>query len=97
MDAQELAQQLMPQLEMFADIHELRRVTSVRLTVGSLHGATEGALVESFRVAFKGTKFFGAEVLVRIVAPGDEYVSPGTDENAAANGWELLVTKVEGG
>jgi Zn finger protein HypA/HybF involved in hydrogenase expression len=91
-----LAKELWPQLQAIAETKGLRRVVYVEMIVGMLHGVTADTLEHSFGHAFAGSSFDGADVEIRVVDPGEEYVSPGTDEKVAANGWELLIVRLEG-
>ncbi|MCJ7544935.1 MAG: hydrogenase maturation nickel metallochaperone HypA [Phycisphaerae bacterium] len=92
-----LATELWPQLKQIADAQGLGRVRRLEMIVGMLHGASAEMLVHSFAHAFEGTNFEGAEVLITIVDPGQEYMPPNASQPATAHGWELLIVRMEEG
>lgn len=92
-----LARELWPLLKQIADAQGLARVRRLEMIVGMLHGASAEMLVHSFAHAFEGTSFQGAEVLITIVEPGQEYMPPSSSQPATAHGWELLVVRMEEG
>ena len=91
-----LAKELFPQIKQIAANGGFLKVTRVDLTVGSLHGVSAELLEHSFEHAFAGTRFEGAAVNVTAVDPGDEFRAPGRSDQMRANGWELLITRIEG-
>jgi len=91
-----LAKEIWPQLQQIAASKGLVRVTCVEMTVGMLHGVSADFLEHSLGHAFEGTGFEGAVVNITVVDPGQEYDLPGTDDPQTANGWELLISKMEG-
>lgn len=91
-----LAKEIWPQLEGIARINEFKKVYYVEMIVGMLHGVTAEFLEHSFEHAFEGTNFQGADVDVTIVEIGQEYKPPGSNEKITANGWELLIVRIEG-
>jgi Zn finger protein HypA/HybF involved in hydrogenase expression len=92
-----LAKDLWPQLKQIADARGLARVRRLEMVVGMLHGASSEVLVHSFGHAFEGTNFEGAEVLITVVEPGQEYMQPNCSQPIIAHGWELLVVRMEEG
>lgn len=91
-----LAKELWPQLQGIAETNGLKKVTAIEMLVGVLHGVSADFLAHSFEHAFEGTSFDGAAVKITIIDPGSTYASPGTAEKVIANGWELLVSRIEG-
>ena len=91
-----LAKELWPQLRGIAEMKGLRRVQRVEMIVGMLHGVSAELLIHSFEHAFAGSTFQGAEVVITIVDPGEEYTPPNSDRVVQASGWELLVIEMEG-
>jgi len=91
-----LAKEIWPQLRQIAENKGLVCVTRVEMTVGMLHGVSADFLAHSLGHAFEGTGFAGAVVNVTVVDPGRQYDLPGADEPQTANGWELLISKMEG-
>ena len=89
-----LARELWPQLKQIAEAKGLARVTRVEMVVGMLHGVSGEFLEHSFQHAFQGTSFEGAEMAITVVEPGQTMSVGG--ENTTANGWELLITRIEG-
>ncbi len=92
-----LAKDLFPQLKQIADARGLTRVKRLEMIVGLLHGASAETLVHSFTHAFQGTNFEGAQVIVTIVEPGQEYMPPYASQPTTAHGWELLIVRMEEG
>jgi len=90
------AKGLWPQLQRIAHRGGFRRVTRVDMTVGVLHGVSAEFLRHSFEHAFEGSNFEGATMDITIVEPGDGIIPPGRSEPTMANGWELLITRIEG-
>ena len=97
MQEHRLAEELWPQLQRIAEAHGYRRVARVDMIVGMLQGVTAESLARSFQHAFMGSGFAGAAMNITVVGPGDEITPPGWSETTAANGWELLITCIEGG
>jgi Zn finger protein HypA/HybF involved in hydrogenase expression len=91
-----LAKELWPQLLAIAEAKGFRRVVYVEMIVGMLHGVTADALEDGFEHSFHGSSFQGADVEISVVDPGEEYISPGTNEKTNANGWELLIVRMDG-
>ena len=91
-----LAKELWPQLQQLAEDKSFAKVTRIDMTVGMLHGVSAEFLAHSFEHAFEDTNFEGAQVNVTIVDPGDELPSQDEGETTNANGWELMVTAIEG-
>jgi len=91
-----LAKDFWPQLKGIAEINALSKVTRLEMIVGMLHGVSGEVLSHSFEHVFEGTIFEGAAVQITVVDPGQEFTPPGADESMTANGWELLVTRMEG-
>ncbi len=92
-----LARELWPQLKQIADARGLGRVRRLEMIVGMLHGASAEMLVHSFAHAFEGTSFEGAQVLVTVVEPGQEFMPPNASQPTTAHGWELLIVRMEEG
>jgi Zn finger protein HypA/HybF involved in hydrogenase expression len=92
-----LAKELWPQLKQIADARGLGRVRRLEMIVGMLHGVSSELLAHSFAHAFEGTSFEGAQVLITIVEPGQEYMPPHSSQPATAHGWELLIVRMEEG
>ena len=92
----DLARGMFAQLQSIAGINGLTWITHVELVVGTKHGVSAEGLADDFEGAFEGTNFEGAEVEIRIVGPMEEIKSPGRDEMMTTNGWELLITKLDG-
>jgi Zn finger protein HypA/HybF involved in hydrogenase expression len=92
-----LARDLWPQLKQIADARGMARVRRLEMIVGMLHGVSSELLVHSFAHAFEGSIFEGAEVLITIVEPGQEYMPPNASGPSTAHGWELLVVRMEEG
>jgi hypothetical protein len=93
---QGLALDLMPQLKAIARNRGLARVTYVEMIVGVLHGVKGAALERDLAQAFRGTGFDGADVEVTMVVQGERFQPPGRGDLQVANGWELLVARIEG-
>ena len=91
-----LARELWPQLQQLAADRQLAKVTRVDMTVGMLHGVSAEFLAHSFVHAFEDTNFEGAKVNITVVDPGDELAAGEDAEASTANGWELMVTRIEG-
>jgi len=91
-----LAKELLPQIERIAASRGFVKVTRVEMIVGSLHGVKADFLAHSFEHAFESGPFEGAEVAIRLVEPGESFTPSGADEPMTANGWELLITGIEG-
>ena len=90
-----LAKELWPQLQQIARQKGLTRVRRLEMIVGLLHGVSADFLAHSFEHAFEGSSFEGARVEITIVEPGQEFVVR-DGQAATANGWEILVTVIEG-
>ncbi|HOD81302.1 MAG: hydrogenase nickel incorporation protein [Planctomycetes bacterium ADurb.Bin126] len=90
-----LAKELWPQLQHIAQQKGMTRVRRLEMTVGLLHGVSADFLAHSFEHAFEGSLFEGAEVKITIVEPGEEFFLR-DDQSTTANGWEILVTAIEG-
>lgn len=91
-----LARELWPQVRSIAASSGFARVTYVEMIVGLLHGVSADFLARSFEHAFQGSSFEGADVEITIVAPGEEFRAPGRSDTQIANGWELLIVRIEG-
>ena len=91
-----LAKELWPQLQGIAEINGLARVRRIDMIVGMLHGVSAELLAHSFEHAFEGTNFAGTKMEIAVVEPGQEYACPGASEPSTANGWELLIIRIEG-
>jgi hypothetical protein len=92
-----LAKELWPQMQQIAADGGFVKVTGVDMVVGSLHMVQGDFLVHSFvDHAFGGTIFEGAEVNVRTVDPGERFTPAGSGEPRTADGWELMITRIEG-
>jgi len=91
-----LARDLWPQLRKIAERSGFVQVTRIDMIVGSLHGVAADFLAHSFEHAFAGSSFAGARVEITIADPGQEFRAPGRSDRMTANGWELLITRIEG-
>ncbi|MFW6132257.1 MAG: hydrogenase/urease maturation nickel metallochaperone HypA [Planctomycetota bacterium] len=94
-----LAKELWPQVRQVAENQGFRRVTRIEMTVGALHGVSADFLAHSFEHAFEADdsgRFADAAVDVATVEPGQTLTAPGADEPQTANGWELMITRIEG-
>ena len=91
-----LAKELWPQLRRIADSDGFVKVTRVEMIVGMLHGVSADFLAHSFEHAFESTNFQGARMGITIVDPGQQYTPPGAEKPVTADGWELLITRIEG-
>jgi hypothetical protein len=91
-----LARELWPQLKQVADRAGFERVTRVEMIVGSLHGVSADFLAHSFEHAFEGTNFEGAEIQIDLVDPGDQVDAPGRSDTMVANGFDLVIKRIEG-
>ena len=92
-----LAKELWPQLRQIAQSNGFVRVTVIDMVIGSLHGVAAEFLRHSFiDHAFTDTVFEGAEMNISITDPGDTFKAPGQSELITANGWELMITRIEG-
>jgi Zn finger protein HypA/HybF involved in hydrogenase expression len=96
MNEEQLAAEMFPQLEAVAVMRDLAWVTRVEIVVGSMHGVSAKELAEEFEHVFADTSFDDAVVEIVIVQPHEEIKAPGRDNMMIANGWELLITKMEG-
>ncbi len=96
MNEQRLAAEMFPELEAVATMRGLTWVTRVEIVVGSMHGVSAKGLAEEFERVFWDTSFDDAVVEIVIVQPQEEIKAPGRDDTMTTNGWELLVTKMEG-
>jgi len=74
----------------------LTKVTGVELVVGMLHGVSADFFAHSLEHAFRGSIFQGSEIVVRVVEPGECFNIYGSSEPQLANGWELMITKIQG-
>jgi Zn finger protein HypA/HybF involved in hydrogenase expression len=92
-----LAKDLWPQLKQIADDRGLVRVKRLEMIIGLLHGVSAEGLVHSFAHAFEGTNFEGAKVVITIVEPGQEFMSPNASVPTTAHGWELLIVRMDEG
>lgn len=93
---EQLAAEMFPELEAVAVMRDLAWVTRVEIIVGSMHGVSAKELAEEFERVFADTNFDDAVVEIVIVQPQQEIKAPGRDDMMIANGWELLITKMEG-
>ena len=93
---QRLAAEMFPELEAVAVMRDLAWVTRVAIVVGSMYGVSAEGLAEEFERVFVDTSFDDAAVEIVIVQPQEEIKAPGRDDMMIANGWELLITKMEG-
>jgi len=91
-----LARDLWPQLQRIAQDNGLVKVRRLEMIVGMLHGVSGDFLAHSFQHAFEGSDFEGAQVQITIVDPGQEFTVANSDRPVVANGWEILITKIEG-
>ena len=91
-----LAQDLLPQLQAIAEGNGYRFVTRLELIVGSLHGVTAGDLKSQLMEIFENTVFEDVALDVTIVEPMQGVRAPGRDETVDANGWEVLIVRIEG-
>jgi hypothetical protein len=91
-----LARELWHQLQGIAGARGLAKVTRADMTIGELHGFPAGELEDDFERSFAGTLFAGAAVNVTVVSIGQSYTPPGEQQSVEANGWELLITLIEG-
>ena len=91
-----LAKELWPQMKRIAESDGFKKVTRVEMIVGALHGVSSDFLAHSFEHAFQGTGFEGARVEITIVDPLQEHSCAGADSPTTANGWELVITTIEG-
>ena len=96
MNEQRLAAEMFPELEAVAVMRDLTWVTRVTMIVGSMHGVSAKGLAEEFERVFEETNFDDAVVEIVIVQPQEEIKAPGRDDMMTANGWELLIAKMEG-
>ena len=96
MNPDDLAEQIWPQLSAIAEARGLRRISRVEMVVGVLYGIEEEVLVESIQHIFRNTSFAQAQVHVRVLLPGSEFVPPNSDICINATGWEILILKLEG-
>ena len=91
-----LAKELWPQLQRIARDNGLVKVRRLEMIVGMLHGVSGDFLAHSFEHAFEASNFEGAEVKITIVDPGQAYSVPNSDKPVVANGWEILIVRIEG-
>jgi Zn finger protein HypA/HybF involved in hydrogenase expression len=91
-----LAEEMFPELEAVAVMRGLTWVTRVEMIVGLMHGVSAEGLAEEFERVFEDTNFDDAIIEIVIVQPQEEIKAPGRDDMMIANGWELLITKMEG-
>ncbi len=91
-----LAKELWPQLKAIAERGGFVKITRVDMMVGALHAVSADFLAHSFEHAFEGTNFQDAAMNIVVVDPGEEYSAPGRSDTAKANGWELLISRIEG-
>ena len=96
MHAQELADELWPQLRQIAQVRGLQKVIRVEMTVGAMHKVQVAPLCEYFKQYFRGTNFQSAVLTVSTVAAGQMFSPPGADEPIPASGWEILITTLDG-
>ena len=96
MNEQRLAAEMLPELEVIAGMRGLTWVTRVTLIVGSMHGVSATSLAEEFERVFADTNFDDARVEIVIVQPQEEIKAPGRADTMTTNGWELLISKMEG-
>ena len=92
---EDLAKNFWPQLKDIASAKGYRRVFRVEMIVGSLYGSAD-SLTQQFRGLFPGSAFAGAQMQITIVQPGQTYKQPEHDEELTANGWDILITRLEG-
>ncbi|MBS3735255.1 MAG: hydrogenase maturation nickel metallochaperone HypA [Phycisphaerae bacterium] len=94
-----LARELWPQVRQIAENQGFSRVNRIEMTVGTLHGVSADFLAHSFEHAFEEDdtgRFDETTVAVTTVDPGEPVTNPGADAPQAANGWELMITRIEG-
>ena len=91
-----LAKELWPQMKALAEERGFKTVSRVEMVVGSLHGVTSDFLAHSFEHAFEGTNFEGAPVEITLVDPAESFTPAGAEKPMVANGWELMITAIEG-
>ena len=92
-----LAKELWPEMQRIAQDSGFKQVSRVDMTVGSLHGVAPDFLKHSFvDHAFEGTIFAGAELNIVVVDPADELPAGPSGDKSAADGWELMITRIEG-
>ena len=92
-----LAKELWPQLQQIAEHSGFVKVTAIDMVIGSLHGVKAEFLTHSFvDHVFVDTAFAGAELSISIVDPGDTFKAPGQEELITANGFDLMITRIEG-
>ncbi len=96
MDETAMAQGLWQQVKAIAEFNGFAHVTRLELLVGSLQGASAEGLARALQSALEGDAFEDCRIEVRAVQPGQSYMPPGRREPAAASGWELLVTRIDG-
>ncbi len=96
MPANELANELLPELKAIAKIHNYRKVYYVEMIVGRMHGVTAEALEAGLARAFERTEFKGADLEIRIIGVGEQYRSRNSSEDITANGFELLIVRMTG-
>ena len=96
MNRQSLAVEIWSQVQQIASARGLVRVTRIDLTVGRSLGLPADALAVSFVESFRGSGMQGADLHILIVDAGQPFLPPDCDEQAVANGFELLVTRIEG-
>ena len=96
MDAQTLAQSVMPNLTRVIQRYEFDQVARVVLKVGVLHAVGREDLSAALASLFAGTPLAGAQVTVQDLQPGEAFVGP-DGKPARAKGLELVIVDVEGG
>jgi len=96
MHEHKLARQLVPTFEQLARENNLTKITRLVLDVGMLHAVEADFLVHSFEHAFEGNSLLeGAQVEINTIEPGTQ-VTDGDGHRKPADGWEIIVRKIQG-
>jgi len=96
LNAEEVASTVWPQLRQIARNNEFAVVARVDLLLGGCYRIGPEELKREMEEKFHGSCFDGAAVHVGILEAGQEYQAPGRGERGVSNGWELLITHIEG-
>ena len=102
MDAVSLASQFVEQLRQIVEATPFPHIRRVEMTLGALYGIAAKDLEMCFDDVFDSepadSRLAGAVIEITVVQAGQTFAAPLLDDaTQTANGWELLITNIEGG
>jgi len=91
---------LLPQLQAVARLGNFTFVSRMQLFIGVHHGLTAVEISDQLEAAFAagkcGDAFDDVCLSILVTHPGEKLPAPGRSDTMIANGWEVLVAKMEG-